>query len=97
MAHIQEEHGDEISVTSHLHIVCEILYCYCGNMTVHVGTASHSFQEGELIVIPANIVHSIDFHGQIEHHYLVVQFLEYAFQILVLHLDCYYKTQFHKL
>lgn len=74
MAHIQEEYGDEISVTSHLHIVCEILYCYCGNMTVHVGNASHSFQEGELIVIPANTVHSIDFHGQIEHRYLVVQF-----------------------
>lgn len=74
MAHIQEEFGDEVSVTSHLHIVCEILYCYCGNMTVHVGNNAYSFQAGELIVIPANTVHSITFHGQIEHRYLVVQF-----------------------
>ena len=73
-AHIQEEYGDNLSVTSHLHIVCEILYCYTGNMKVHVGTNSYSFQEGELIVIPANTVHSIDFHGQMEHRYLVVQF-----------------------
>ena len=74
MAHIQDEFGDSVCVTSHLHIVCEILYCYSGNMTVHAGNASYSFQSGELIVIPANTVHSIDFHGQMEHRYLVVQF-----------------------
>lgn len=74
MAHIQDEFGEEISITSHLHYLCEILFCYAGNMTVNIGSSSYSFQEGDLIVIPANTVHSIIFHGEREHRYLVVQF-----------------------
>lgn len=73
-SHIQEAHNKKELAFPHLHTLCEILYCYDGGLDVQIGTQWYSFMPGDLILIPANTVHSVHAVRSDHSRYAVVQF-----------------------
>ncbi len=72
--HLDEGRRREIRASAHWHYYIEILYMLTGSARVILGGVSYDFNKGDLVVINAREVHSVNTEDEEDVRYIVIKF-----------------------